>query len=119
MAPNLPTSLLSRRASRLKLVAQRCHTAIVIGLNYPDLAFLVHWDLIFREKVPKIRGATDEQLDQQHENEVVPRIRAFMEASQERRDFLEKKIRKQLEYFEAEKEHYGYKTPRRIIKRVC
>lgn len=79
----------------------------------------MYWDLIFRKLVPRLRGATQEQRDQQHEKEVVPRIKAFMEASEERRAFLERKIREQLEYFEAEKEHYGYKAPCRIVKRVC
>ncbi|KAL2128843.1 hypothetical protein VTI74DRAFT_8575 [Chaetomium olivicolor] len=96
-----------------------CHGAIAIGLNYPEHAYLVYWDLIFRKLVPRLRGATQEQRDQQHEKEVVPRIKAFMEASEERRAFLGRKIREQLEYFEAEKEHYGYKAPRRIVKHVC
>ena len=85
-----------------------------MGLNYPEHAFLVYWELIFRKLVPRLRGATTEQHDEQHENEVVPRIKAFMEASEERRAFLERKIREQLEFFEAEKEHYGNKTSRRI-----
>jgi hypothetical protein len=79
----------------------------------------VYWDLVFRKEVPRLRGATEEEHDQQHEKEVVPRIKAFIEASEERRTFLERKIREQLEYFEAEKEHYGYKKPRPIIDRVC
>ncbi|KAK4031407.1 hypothetical protein C8A01DRAFT_51498 [Parachaetomium inaequale] len=93
--------------------------AIAIGLNYPEHAYLVYWDLIFRKLVPRLRGATQEQRDQQHEKEVVPRIKAFMDASEERQAFLERKIQEQLEYFEAEKEHYGYKAPRRIVKRIC
>jgi hypothetical protein len=79
----------------------------------------VYWDLVFRKLVPRLRGATQEQRDKQHEEEVVPRIKAFMEASEQRRAFLEKKIREQLEYFQAEKEHYGNKTTRQIIKRVA
>ncbi|EAQ89493.1 predicted protein [Chaetomium globosum CBS 148.51] len=96
-----------------------CHTAIVLGLNYPEHAYLVYWDLIFRKLVPRVRGLTQEQRDQQHEKEVVLRIKGFMEGSEERRSFLERKIQQQLEYFEAEKEHYGHKTRRRIIKPVC
>ncbi|KAL2015532.1 hypothetical protein VTK56DRAFT_5329 [Thermocarpiscus australiensis] len=94
-----------------------CHTAIVIGLNYPEHAFRVYWDLVFRRVVPRIRSSTEEQDKQRYENEIAPRIKAFIEASEERQAFLEKKIREQLEYFEAEKEYYGYKRPRRIIKR--
>lgn len=90
-----------------------------MGLNYPELAYLVYWDLVFRKLVPRLRGATEEQHDQQYEEEVVPRIKAFIEASEERQAFLEKKIREQLEFFEAEKEHYGNKATRGIVKRVC
>ncbi|SPQ23038.1 4837031f-33f6-4093-a056-7aec06a8a47d [Thermothielavioides terrestris] len=92
---------------------------IAMGLKYPEHAYLVYWDLVFRKEVPRLRGATEEEHDQQHEKEVVPRIKAFIEASEERRAFLERKIREQLGYFEAEKEHYGYKKPRPIIDRVC
>jgi hypothetical protein len=98
---------------------KRCHGAIVIGLNYPEHAYLVYWDLIFRKLVPWLHGATEEQHDEQHEKEVVPRIKAFIEASEERQAFLERKIQQQLEYFEGEKEHYGYQKPRPIIKRIC
>ncbi|KAH6854028.1 kinase-like domain-containing protein [Chaetomium sp. MPI-CAGE-AT-0009] len=96
-----------------------CHGAIAIGLNYPDYTYLVYWDLIFRKLVPRLRNSTQEQRDEQHEKEVVPRVKAFIEASEDRRAFLERKIREQLEYFEAEKEHYGYKRSRMITKRIC
>ncbi|KAK4141480.1 uncharacterized protein C8A04DRAFT_39090 [Dichotomopilus funicola] len=96
-----------------------CHGAIAIGLNYPEHAYLVYWDPIFRKLVPKLRRSTEEQRDQQHEREVVPRVREFIEASNERRAFLEKKIQEQLQYFEAEKQHYGYSTSPELIKRVC
>jgi hypothetical protein len=102
----------------------RCHTAVAITLESPSHIYKVYWNLIFLELVPwvaGVRGETDEdfdkRLDLRRETEVIPRIRAFMEASEERQAFLERKIREQLEFFEAEKEHYGYKRPRRIIKR--
>jgi hypothetical protein len=96
---------------------RRCHTAIALGLNYPEEAHLVYWQVVFREVVPWKPGATEEQDRQEYEEEVIPRIKAFMEASEERQAFLEKKVQQQLEYFEAEKKHYGYKTARRILKR--
>lgn len=81
----------------------------------------MYWDLVFRKLVPRLRGptVTQEQCDQQHEKEVVPRVKAFIEPSEERWTFLDKKIREQLEYFKAEKEHYGNQAPREIVKRVC
>ena len=85
-----------------------------MGLNYPELAYRVYWELVFRKLVPRLRGATEKQRDQQHEQEVVPRIKAFMEASEERQAFFKRKIREQLEFFEAEKKHYGNNTSRRI-----
>ena len=93
---------------------KRCHGAIALGLNYPEHAYLVYWELVFRKLVPRLRGASKEQRNQQREKEVVPRIKAFMEASEERRAFLERKIREQLEFFEAERKHYGNKASRRI-----
>ncbi len=79
----------------------------------------MYWDLVFRKLVPRLLVATQEQSDEHHEKEVVTRVKAFMEASEERRAFLERKIQEQLEYFEAEKEHYGCKARREIIKPVC
>ncbi|KAL2128694.1 hypothetical protein VTI74DRAFT_8831 [Chaetomium olivicolor] len=99
----------------LRAAVQERENALGHRCSRPKHAYLVHWDLIFRKAVPWIRGPTDEYLDQQHENEVVPRIRAFMEASEERRDFLERKIREQMEYFKAEKQHYGYRAPHVVI----
>lgn len=43
--------------------------------------------------MPENPDASDEELDEQHENEVVPRVRAFVEASEKRRELLERKIR--------------------------
>ncbi|KAK4237601.1 hypothetical protein C8A03DRAFT_44572 [Achaetomium macrosporum] len=96
-----------------------CHTAVSMGLNYPEHAFLVYWDLIFQKVVPRSWDATEEEDKLRDENEVFPRIRAFLEASEERQAFLERKIREQLEFFEAEKEHYGFKVPRKIVTRLC
>ena len=58
-----------------------------------------------------------EENEQRHKNEVIPRIKAFMESSEERRAFLQRKIREQLDLFELEKEHYGYKMSSRIVGR--
>jgi hypothetical protein len=88
-----------------------------MGLNYPEHAFPVYWDLIFKKVVPRTCGATEEEDKERDEKEVFPRIRAFIQASEERQGFLEKKIREQLEFFEVEKEHYGYKWPREILRR--
>jgi hypothetical protein len=102
----------------------RCHTAVAITLESSSNIYPVYWNLIFLKLVPLVtgvKGETDEDFDMRCDprlnGEVIPRIRAFMEASEERQAFLERKIRKQLEFLEAEKEHYGYKKPRRIIKR--
>lgn len=99
-----------------KGLCNRCHPGIAIGLNYPDFAFLAYGELVFRKTVPRNRRATEEELRKRLEDEVIPRIRAFIEASEERQAFLEKKVREQLAFFEAEKEHYGYKTARRITE---
>jgi hypothetical protein len=101
----------------------RCHTAIAITLESASNIYPVYWNLIFTKLVPWvscIRGESDEDFTQRcdlrRNTEVIPRIRAFMEASEERRAFLERKMQEQLEFFEAEKEHFDYKKPRRIIK---
>lgn len=87
-----------------------------MGLNYPEHSFLVHWDLFFKKVVPRSCDATEEEDEQRHKDEVLPRIRAFFEASEERRAFLERKIREQLAFFEVEKKHNGFKRPREIIE---
>ncbi|KAK4038753.1 hypothetical protein C8A01DRAFT_47703 [Parachaetomium inaequale] len=109
--------LLPRLSTEWEALETWCHPAVALGLNYPEHAFLVYWDLVFRNVVPRTWGATEEEDEQRDKNEVIPRIRAFMEASEERQAFLERKIREQLEFFEVEKEHYGFKVPRRIVKR--
>ena len=76
-----------------------------------NLVAVVDWE--WSRVVP----ATEEEDDQGHNNEVVPRVKAFMEASKERQAFLERKIREQPEFFEVEKEHYNFKVPRRIVNR--
>jgi hypothetical protein len=107
----------SERSSTAKTREKRCHSSIVIALNSPEHARDVYWDLIFERIVPSIPGATYEEFIQRYETKVVPRIRAFMEASRVRQDFLEKKVREQLEFFEVEKEYYNFEIPRRIVKR--
>ncbi|KAK3905465.1 kinase-like domain-containing protein [Staphylotrichum tortipilum] len=72
------------------------HTAVVIGLNYPDLAF-------------------DDEDEGVFEREAAPRIREFLEASEERQAFLELKIKEQFEFFEEERQHWGNKTARSMI----
>ncbi|KAK3303735.1 uncharacterized protein B0T15DRAFT_283026 [Chaetomium strumarium] len=96
-----------------------CHTAVVMGLNCPEQAFLVYWNVVFLKVVPRSCDATEEENRQRDENEVFPRIRAFFEASKARQAFLERKVREQLEFFDVEKEHYGYKVRQQIIRRLC
>jgi hypothetical protein len=69
--------------------------------------------------VPWSSSATEEEDKQRDETEVYPRIRAFFAASEERQAFLERKIREQLELWEAEKEYFGYKMPRELYTRLC
>lgn len=76
----------------------------------------MYGELVFQKTVPRPRNATDEELEKRLDDEVIPRVRAFIDASEERQAFLEKKVQEQLAYFEAEKEHYGWETARRITK---
>lgn len=78
------------------------HTAVVIGLNYPEDIPPVHWELIFTRLVPKKDLRTLEEYVEHDKTEVAPRLKAFIEASEERRAFMERKIQEQLQFFGAE-----------------
>jgi hypothetical protein len=66
--------------------------------------------------VPWDINSTKEDDTKPLNEEVIPRVRAFMGASKERQAFMEKKVREQLAFFEVEKEHYGFGTARRVTK---
>jgi hypothetical protein len=51
-----------------------------------------------------------------YNEEYIPRIRAFMEADEERQTFLKRKIQEQLEYFEDERKYYDNKGKRRVVR---
>lgn len=93
------------------------HSAVAVGLSYPEAIFPVYWELVSTRSVPKKRPGTKEEDDEYYKTEVVPRIKEFIEVSEERQAFMERKVREQLQFFEAEQEHYRYKSPRRIVER--
>ena len=41
-----------------------------MGLNYPEHALLVYWDLVFKKVVPRSWDATEEEDKQRDKNEV-------------------------------------------------
>lgn len=102
-------------------LTNRCHTTIALALTHSSYQFEVYWNLIFPHLVPKAPSTATRQEREEHlkNNEMIPRIKAFFEASEERRGFLEKKIQQQLDFFRVEREHYGDEEPRRIVPRYC
>jgi hypothetical protein len=111
--------LLSREWAPLR---NWCHTAIVLALNSGDLIPSVYWDLVFETLVPSVldHDAPDweskEKSRGRYNEEYIPRIRAFMEADEERQTFLKRKIQEQLEYFEDERKYYDNKGKRRVVR---
>jgi hypothetical protein len=100
------------------------HAAVVRALESTDSSYIHHayWELIFERQVPIFPqgGLSDSEFEQKWKSrdneEQAPRVRAFIEASEERRNFLKKKVQEQLRLFEAEKEYYKFPRARRIAK---
>ncbi|AEO64615.1 uncharacterized protein THITE_2142497 [Thermothielavioides terrestris NRRL 8126] len=97
--------------------ARRCHSAITLALKFPRLTYYVYWDYVFKAKSPRWRSATEKDVGQRQSTDFGSRIAAFMAGSQKRWDFLARKIREQVEFFEAERVRTKQSDPRQITDR--
>jgi len=70
---------------------------------------------VYRKTVPRRSGDSAEERNEIYDEDVAPRIKAFLEASEERQAFVARKIKDQLEFFERERQHWGNKSARNYI----
>ncbi|KAH9906919.1 hypothetical protein F4778DRAFT_723997 [Xylariomycetidae sp. FL2044] len=91
---------------------------IVCGLLHPEKAYNVYWDLIFGAQFPITGGMTDADIMERYCKVVFPRTSQFVESSEDRKAFLARKKKEQIEFFEAEKEYFDLPFTREIMNEL-